>query len=166
MPDEGLTIGELGAAIGKSIADAQTGLTAGIEEAPRVMAIADATLELKVAASTPKGGSVQLHTISPDMIRKGTVEASALSTISLRFAALTSEVRLADKAKAADAVVNEDVSGPLIEKLNKKPEVKRLKRILGDVEFRTFAAGPDRFRVEMLTDEGRPVREFMVERDG
>ena len=63
MPKEGLSIGELGAAVGRSISDAQTGLTAGIEEAPRVMAIADATLELKVAASTPAGEDLKLHAV-------------------------------------------------------------------------------------------------------
>lgn len=165
MADDGLSIGELGAAVGQSIADAQTGLTAGVEAAPRVMAIADATLELKVAASTPHGEGMRLHTIGPKELRAGSLNPAALSTVTFRFAALTTEVSPSDKPVVPDPRVTGPIAKGVIDKLNKKAEVKRLTRILGDVKFETFAAGPNRFRVDMLTGDGKRVREFIVKGD-
>lgn len=99
----GFTLEELGDAAGRSLGTAQRTLTADLPTAPTRMAIAETTLELKVAVSGGSRDGLRLHTIAPEQVRKGTVDTAALSTVTMRFAAL-----------AAPAATNVD-SDPEIE---------------------------------------------------
>lgn len=159
----GITLGELSNAAGQSLGEAQQALAGHLPSAPTTMAIADTTLEIKVALSADSGSELKVHTISPDDIRRGAIDPTLLSTVTMRFAAVPSAAAAASpvrlSAEADRAGVRPIDREEAIRRIAEAVDVKRLANILGPLRFTAEAvAGGQAFTVSARDGEGRLVR--------
>jgi hypothetical protein len=76
-------------AAGASLGDAQVGLIGNAPHAPTRMAIAEATMDMMVTVEGTKGEALQVAAVNAALARTGTVNAEALSRVTMRFVAMS-----------------------------------------------------------------------------
>lgn len=82
---------ELLRAAGNSLGDAQGQLLTNVDAPPTTMAIAEATLEMKLTVDSARAGALQVAPISAADARAGTINSAALSSVTMRFVAFGSD---------------------------------------------------------------------------
>lgn len=87
-----LSLDDLMRAAGSSLGLAQDGLLTGIAAAPTAMAIAEATLEMKVTIDAVKGEALQVSPVSGADARAGAINTAALSSVTMRFVPFGNDV--------------------------------------------------------------------------
>lgn len=88
-------------AAGASLGDAQVGLIGNAPQAPTRMAIAEATLDMMVTVEGTKGEALQVAAVNAALARTGTVNAEALSRVTMRFVAMSDPQGVAAPAQPA-----------------------------------------------------------------
>jgi hypothetical protein len=79
-------------AAGASLGDAQGQLMTGINAPPTVMAIAEATLEMKLTVDSAQAGVLRVAPVSAADARTGAIDVGALSSVTMRFVAFGNDV--------------------------------------------------------------------------
>ncbi|MGI4879960.1 MAG: hypothetical protein ACRYG4_21000 [Janthinobacterium lividum] len=79
-------------AAGASLGDAQGQLLTGVNAPPTMMAIAEATLDMKVTIDGAARGALQVVPVSAADARTGAINVGALSSVSMRFVAFGNDV--------------------------------------------------------------------------
>lgn len=87
-----LNLEELMRAAGASLGDAQGRLLTGVDAPPTTMAIAEATLDMKVTIDGAKGGSLQVAPVSAADARNAAINPAALSSVTMRFVAFGNDL--------------------------------------------------------------------------
>lgn len=79
-------------AAGASLGDAQGQLLTGVDAPPTVMAIAEATLDMKVTIDGTARGALQVVPVSAADARAGAINTGALSSVTMRFVAFGNDL--------------------------------------------------------------------------
>lgn len=151
---EGTDLSDFMATAGQSLADAQSGLTEGVDT-PSAIAIAEAELEVKATVESDASGKVALQPISSREMREAEISPGLLSTLRVRYVAVTEEIATGDPPKrTAEKVIGE---------VRKREDVAALDRILGGLEFDALFVPETRHWLIMATDpRKRLIREVLV----
>lgn len=144
-------------AAGRSLAEAQGTLGAGITGIPAAVAISTAELEVKAAVSRTAEGALQLETLSRDDIRSGAIPAGVLSTVRVQYVAVTPDT-LAPPSKQPSRTPE-----AVIGAVRRRDDVVALDRILGGLSFRAaYVPTSERWVVTAVDAQQRIVREVLV----
>jgi hypothetical protein len=162
----GVSLTDLMKAAGGSLGLAQSTLTEGVAQPPTAMALSEATLEMKVAVDSVKGGSVLLSPVSSEDARTGALNVAALSTVTMRFMAFSAEPvgNIATPTPATDVPKGAGLSREeAIKRLSERADIKRLEPVVGPLTFvADFVASRESWLVSALDADGQTVRDSVI----
>jgi hypothetical protein len=139
-------------AAGRSLADAQGALSGEVVDVPTAVAISEAELEVKATVDRSAAGVI-LQPVSTAAALKGGITPGVLSTLRIRYVAVTEDTVAAPSRDA----------GTVIGEVQKREDVAALDRILGGLRFEAvFVPTSRRWLVTARDPEDRLVREVVV----
>lgn len=160
-----LSLEELLRAAGASLGDAQGGLLTGIDAAPTTMAIAEATLEMKLTIDSIKGGVLQVAPVTGADARTGAINTAALSSVTMRFVPFGNDVggqiATPKSGPAAPATPGASVPPRTTRTPVTRDDAETLLRERPDIAKRIAAGEPIRFEAIEL-DGGATAKSFVV----
>ncbi|MCA1572409.1 MAG: hypothetical protein LC798_19335 [Chloroflexi bacterium] len=144
-------------AAGRSLADAQGTLGAGVTDIPAAVAISEAELEVKAAVSRRADGVLQLETLSAEDMRSGAITPGLLSTVRVQYVAVAADTLTPPSQQPTQT------PGDVIGNVRDRQDVVALDRILGGLTFdAVYLASGRRWLVTAMDAEQRVVREVVV----
>lgn len=155
VPDQPTGLAEFVEAAGASLSNAQK-MIAGAELATTAVAVAEASLEAKVALQSD-GGEVKVVPIGTKLLSDPEVNVGSVSTLTVNFVALADDS--VPTARTPPKVARDEAIG----RLAGRDDVKRLADILGGLEFEAnLIAERSGWLVSARDPAGRLVRETVI----
>jgi hypothetical protein len=157
MPDTGADLTGFLQAAGRSLADAQGALAGEVADVPTAVAISDAELEVKATIQRSAAGAVALQPISSGDVVKGGIEAGLLSTVRVRYVAVTEDVGALAPVRPVQTAER------VIDAVKGRSDVAALDKILGGLKYEAlFVPERQRWLVTAKDPQDRLVREVVV----
>jgi hypothetical protein len=143
-------------AAGRSLADAQGALAGEVADIPSAVAISEAELEVKATVDRTEG-TVVLQPVTSQDAREGAITPGMLSTVRIRYVAVTEDTLAAPSARPVRAPET------VIAEVSKRDDVVTLDKILGGLTYEAvFVPVTKRWLVTARDPEQRLVREVIV----
>ena len=156
MVEESTNLNAFVQAAGAGLASAQASI-AGAELATTTIAVAEASLEAKVAIESGEDGQVKVVPIGASLLSSPAVKQGSVSTLTLNFVALADDS--SPTAVTPPSLKRDDA----IAKMEDRDDVKRLENILCGLVYNASIV-PERsgWLVSARDSAGRLVRESLI----
>ena len=155
---ENIELGSFLELTGKSLAEAQNSLLAGLNVSSN-MVLNNADIEIKVTVGS-EAGKVVVKPVSAEEIRLGPIDPGLLSTLHISYVSTLEEPIQQPKPAAAPSV---KTSSKVVEEVLARKDVQRLATSKGNLQVKpVFVAEKNRWLVTVEDTQGKVVKELIV----